>query len=43
NHHINEVNKTLLMSQIEIEEIHYFKQNLENYFTNLITTTEEER
>ncbi|WP_276404126.1 ABC transporter ATP-binding protein, partial [Lactococcus petauri] len=37
NHHINEVNKTLLMSQIEIEEIHYFKQNLENYFTNLIT------
>ncbi len=43
NHHINEVNKTLLMSQIEIEEIHYFKQNLENYFTNLITTTKEER
>lgn len=40
NHHITEVNKTLTMYQIEVEEIHYFKQDLESYFTNLITDTE---
>lgn len=41
NHHIAEVNKTLLFNQVDIEEIHYFKQDLESFFTNLIMDTKK--
>ncbi|WP_285141042.1 ABC transporter ATP-binding protein [Lactococcus petauri] len=35
-HQIKEINKLLINQNIELEEIHYFKQDLEDYFTNLI-------
>lgn len=36
-HQIKEINKLLINKNIDLEEIHYFKQDLENYFTNLIS------
>lgn len=40
-HQIIEINKLLINHHIEFEEIHYFKQDLENYFTNLISNNKE--
>lgn len=37
NHQISEINKTLVKNNIEVDEIHYFKQDLESYFTQLVT------
>lgn len=36
-HQIKEINKLLINKNIDLEEIHYFKQDLEDYFTNLIS------
>lgn len=44
NHHqIKEINKLLVKQNIELEEIHYFKQDLESYFTNLISENKENK
>lgn len=43
NHQIKEINKLLISHQIEFEEIHYFKQDLESYFTNLISENKENK
>lgn len=40
-HQIREINKLLIIHHIEFEEIHYFKQDLENYFTTLISNNKE--
>lgn len=40
-HQIKEINKLMINHQIEFEEIHYFKQDLENFFTNLISNNKE--
>ncbi|WP_282799109.1 ABC transporter ATP-binding protein [Lactococcus lactis] len=40
-HQIKEINQLLINHHIEFEEIHYFKQDLENYFTNLISNNKE--
>lgn len=42
-HQIKEINKLLISHQIEFEEIHYFKQDLESYFTNLISENKENK
>ncbi|MDR2977707.1 MAG: ATP-binding cassette domain-containing protein [Streptococcaceae bacterium] len=43
NHQIGEVNILLAQSGIAVDEIYYFKQDLESYFTNLISgDTQEE-
>lgn len=42
-HQIKEINKLLIIHQIEFEEIHYFKQDLESYFTNLISENKENK
>lgn len=36
-HQIKEINKLLIHKNIDLEEIHYFKQDLEDYFTNIIS------
>lgn len=40
-HQIMEINKLLIIHHIEFEEIHYYKQDLENYFTALISNNKE--
>lgn len=42
NHHISEVNKTLVINQVDVEEIYYFKQDLESYFMNIVKNAEKE-
>lgn len=42
-HQIKEINKLLINHDIEFEEIHYFKQDLESYFTNLIVNNKENK
>lgn len=37
NHQIGEITTLLVQNQINVEEIHYFKQDLESYFTSLIS------